>query len=241
MNATFGFKDNGPAALDSIGAGETVEFFTVTVPTWATAVTVPTNCHGANSVGVGGGSNAPGFRYYLCAAASTVDAMSVGETFSATLGLQITATSGTDGNVATYYDGTTRNDPNTANNNAPVTLTSDGTSTGNGDTFTPLTPARILDTRTGNGAPKARLGAGQTIKVQVAGVGGVPATGVTAVVMNVTGVSASANTYLTVFPDPQPLPTSSSLNLAQGQTLPNLVTVPLTNGMIDIKQRRGQH
>ena len=53
-----------------------------------------------------------------------------------------------------------------------------------------LTPARVLDTRTGNGAPPAPLGAGVAMDVQVTGRGGVPATGVSAVVLNVTVTTA---------------------------------------------------
>jgi len=45
-----------------------------------------------------------------------------------------------------------------------------------GGTYHPLTPARILDTRY-----SSRLGQGATINVQIEGKGGVPATGVSAV------------------------------------------------------------
>ncbi len=87
-------------------------------------------------------------------------------------------------------------------------------------TFAALTPARILDTR--GGAP---IGQGQQRAVQVAGVGGVPAIGVSAVVLNVTGTQPTAATFLTVWPSGSPRPTASSLNLVPGQTAPNLVTV----------------
>ena len=58
--------------------------------------------------------------------------------------------------------------------------------TAGGGTFHPLTPQRILDTRTGLGAPGARLGPGGTLSLQVAGAGGVPASGARAVVLNMT-------------------------------------------------------
>ena len=103
----------------------------------------------------------------------------------------------------------------------------------------PLPPTRILDTRSGLGAPKARVGAGGVVKLQVAGVGGVPATGVTAVVMNVTVVSPTASSYLTVYPDGQSAPTVSNINVAAGQTLPNLVTVPVVNGKVDLRNNAG--
>ncbi len=52
--------------------------------------------------------------------------------------------------------------------------------------FTAVTPARILDTRTGLGAPAAKVAGGQTVELQVTGRGGIPAGGVSAVALNVT-------------------------------------------------------
>ena len=94
----------------------------------------------------------------------------------------------------------------------------------------PLTPARVFDTREGQPAPgpKGLVGAGQTISVQVAGVGGVPATGVSSVVLNATATNAVAPGFVTVFPSQSAQPLASVLNLtAPGETVPNLVMVPL--------------
>ncbi|MDP9020136.1 MAG: S8 family serine peptidase, partial [Actinomycetota bacterium] len=52
--------------------------------------------------------------------------------------------------------------------------------------YTPLAPSRILDTRYGNGAPKAKLGPGASLDLQVTGRGGVPSSGVSGVVVNLT-------------------------------------------------------
>src|SRR4051812_35669912 len=52
-----------------------------------------------------------------------------------------------------------------------------------GGLFGPLTPRRLLDTRSGVGAPVGRVAAGSTLALQVAGRGGVPSTGVAAVVL----------------------------------------------------------
>lgn len=49
------------------------------------------------------------------------------------------------------------------------------------------TPARVLDTATGNGAPNAPLRAGARLDVQISGRGGIPATGVAGVWIEVTG------------------------------------------------------
>ncbi|MEV4556723.1 hypothetical protein AB0K51_06965 [Kitasatospora sp. NPDC049285] len=105
--------------------------------------------------------------------------------------------------------------------------------------FVPVTPARFLDTRDGTGAPKARVGGGGVVKLQVTGVKGVPATGVTAVVMNVTAVDPSEDGHVTVYPDGRPLPNVSNLNFAAHRTVPNLVTVPVVNGKVDLRNNSG--
>jgi hypothetical protein len=92
--------------------------------------------------------------------------------------------------------------------------------------YHPLPPSRILDTRTGTGGvPVAPVGPNATLTVQVAGRGGVPSTGVGAVVINVTVTDTSAPSYLTVYPAEDPRPTVSNLNWTAGQTTPNLVQV----------------
>jgi hypothetical protein len=97
--------------------------------------------------------------------------------------------------------------------------------------FTGVTPARILDTRSGLGQPAAApVGPGASIDVQVAGRGGVPATGVQAVVLNVTAVGPTGLSFLTVWPTGLARPVVSNLNVVPGQTVPNAVTVGLGDG-----------
>src|ERR1700712_5073072 len=79
-------------------------------------------------------------------------------------------------------------------------------------TYYPLATARILDTRSGNGAPTRPLGAASTPPLQVGGRGGVPTTGVSAVVINLTVAGATGSSYLTVYPSGQTRPTSSAIN-----------------------------
>jgi uncharacterized protein (DUF1501 family) len=97
------------------------------------------------------------------------------------------------------------------------------------NSFQPLVPRRLLDTRTGVGAPVARVGANQTLKLSVLGRGGVPASGVDSVVINVTAAEPSAVSYVTVWPTGQTLPNSSNLNLTPGRVVPNLVISKLGN------------
>ena len=66
------------------------------------------------------------------------------------------------------------------------------TRVGEEGTYTPLTPARILDTRNGNGGLPGTVGPGATVDVQVTGRGGVPASGVSAIAMNVTVTQPTA-------------------------------------------------
>jgi hypothetical protein len=97
--------------------------------------------------------------------------------------------------------------------------------------YEPVAPERILDTRSGLGAPAAKVIAGRTIEVQVAGQGGVPPAGATAVVLNVTAANVGGAGYVTVWPTGQSQPNASNLNVEDvGQTAPNLVTVPIGSG-----------
>jgi hypothetical protein len=97
---------------------------------------------------------------------------------------------------------------------------------GTGSGFTGRTPVRVLDTRFGTGAPQAPLGAGQTLTLTVPNL---PA-GTTAVALNVTVAGPTAAGYLTVYPGGQPRPLASNLNYLAGQTIPNMVMVPVGPG-----------
>ena len=104
-------------------------------------------------------------------------------------------------------------------------------------------PSRILDTRTGIGHSGPKPGAGSTITLAVAGHGGVPASGAVAVVLNVTATEADGPGFVTVWPGDQPRPNASNLNVdAPGQTIPNLVTVPLAaDGTVNMFNYGGSH
>jgi hypothetical protein len=106
--------------------------------------------------------------------------------------------------------------------------------------FMTLTPTRILDTRTGVGAPHAKLGAGQSLVLQVEGAGSVPSSHMEAVVLNLTVTHPTATSYLTVFPSDQSMPLASNLNFSAGQTVPNRVIVPLSaSGQVTIYNGSG--
>ncbi|MGD9998602.1 MAG: TolB family protein [Ilumatobacteraceae bacterium] len=79
------------------------------------------------------------------------------------------------------------------------------------------------------------VGAATVISLQVAGRGGVPTSGVSAVVMNVTAVEPFGPGFVQVAPTPVVAGTSSNLNTAPGRTTANLVVVPLgPGGTVDL-------
>jgi RHS repeat-associated protein len=112
-----------------------------------------------------------------------------------------------------------------------------------GKLYQPLTPARIADTDTGSGKPYAGqpIGPGGTLNVQATGMGGVPSTGISAVVVNVAQITDTSATYLTVFQTGITRPATSNVNaVAGGADATNEVTVPVgTNGQISIYNQAG--
>ncbi|HXZ98710.1 MAG TPA: Ig-like domain-containing protein [Candidatus Binatia bacterium] len=121
-----------------------------------------------------------------------------------------------------------------------------GASAPSANSYIPLQPFRLCDTRPGAGlaCTGSKLGPAESLTLQVTGVGGpqgqsVPA-GASAVVLNVTGVQGTAGTFLTVYPTGQALPTASNLNLSAGAIQANLVVASLgSNGQVTIYNARG--
>ena len=96
-----------------------------------------------------------------------------------------------------------------------------------GSSFHTLVPVRVVDTRSGSGYAYAgdTLGSNGTLPISLAGLGGIPSTGVTGVVMNLTTTNATAVGSLQVWPGGESRPASSSLNWTPGETTQNLVVV----------------
>ncbi|MFN8021331.1 MAG: hypothetical protein U0Q03_07370 [Acidimicrobiales bacterium] len=117
-----------------------------------------------------------------------------------------------------------------------------------GSTFGGLTPARLLETRTDPGLGTAdgqylaggALSGDRTLDLPVLGRGGVPASGVGAVALNVTATQPSAGSFLTIYPTGRTRPTASNLNTSPGNTVSNMVIVPVgVNGMISLYNLAG--
>jgi len=112
----------------------------------------------------------------------------------------------------------------------PQSAASAPVSTSAGSRFNSLPPARLLDTRDGTGAPVAMVPPGASLDLQVTGRGGVPASGVSAVVLNTTVVDPRGPGYLTVWPTGDARPLASNLNFSTLRTVPNLVVVKVGAG-----------
>ncbi|MCL4448359.1 MAG: IPT/TIG domain-containing protein [Actinobacteria bacterium] len=131
--------------------------------------------------------------------------------------------------------------------------------------YNPLTPYRVCDTRSGNPSSLSgvdatcnghTLGLGSTpeeISVTVSGTypcttlscnpttsPGVPSTGATSVVLNITATNPTNAGFLTVWPYGVAMPLASSLNFVPNQTVANLVQVPLgPSGVVNIYNYSG--
>ncbi|MFI9641177.1 hypothetical protein ACIG87_14125 [Micromonospora sp. NPDC051925] len=123
----------------------------------------------------------------------------------------------------------------------PSNLQAEPTSSVVGTYYPMTTPSRILDTRTGNGTPKGKIGPGRKIDLQVAGREGLPAQGIGAVVLNVTVSGPTASSFVTVYPGGEALPTASTINFAKGWLGSNNATVKLgVDGKVSVYNRNGE-
>ena len=95
-------------------------------------------------------------------------------------------------------------------------------------TFTPITPRRLVDTRTGLGG-SSRLGAGREVVVQVTGGGTTVPTSATAAVFSIVSVAPGAEGYLTAYPCTNQRPETSTVNYVAGQTVANTTIAALSN------------
>lgn len=94
-------------------------------------------------------------------------------------------------------------------------------------------PGRVVDTRTGLGAPSGWQGGALT--VPLVGIGGVPVGGASAVILNVVAIEPDRDGHVTVYPAGAQRPGSSNLNVAAGAVVSNLVMVELGYGAVTIE------
>lgn len=94
----------------------------------------------------------------------------------------------------------------------------------------PIAPARILDTR----SAATRPAAGSVLRVQIAGAGGVPQSGVAAALLHVTATAVRLPGYVTAYAAGATPPSTSTLNFALGRTVSNNVLVSLGRGAVSL-------
>ncbi|WP_282202445.1 PKD domain-containing protein [Kitasatospora fiedleri] len=123
------------------------------------------------------------------------------------------------------------------------TLDTDRTATVTvGPAYVPLAqPVRTLDTRSGLGAPKGRLGPDGTLKLKVTGTAGVPGDGtVTAVLVNLTATGSTEETHVIAYGDGT-RPDTSNLNAVPGRDVGNTAMVPVAaDGTITLYNHSGR-
>lgn len=93
--------------------------------------------------------------------------------------------------------------------------------------FVARAPYRALDSRNGTGGINGPISPGQTINVKVTGRGGIPATGVSAVALNITVTSPAADGFITAYAGGTAQPRTSNVNYGPGQTIPNFGVTPV--------------
>jgi hypothetical protein len=100
---------------------------------------------------------------------------------------------------------------------------------GSGDGYVAYGPKRVMDTRPNSGipGPSGVFPAGQHRTIPIAGVAGLPETGIVAVAGNLIVVGPTAAGYVTLGPDPIDKPPTSTINFPRGDTRANNVVVPL--------------
>jgi uncharacterized repeat protein (TIGR03803 family) len=127
---------------------------------------------------------------------------------------------GTGGGVATY-----------ATNDTDLVIDTNGyfAPPGSGGlSFYPLTPCRVIDTRHNNGQP---FTGELTVPVQTSPCG--PPATAEGYVFNATVVPDGQLSFLTLWPDPLPRPTASTLNAIDGAITSNMAIVPNGDGKTD--------
>jgi hypothetical protein len=112
---------------------------------------------------------------------------------------------------------------------------------GAGGNFVPIAGKTVLlDTRSGIGAAKGVRGAASTTTVFALGVGGVPSTGVSAVLVRVAALKPTANTWLEVWPDGIARPVMTTLAAGKGEQISGLAVVKVgADGKISVFNNGG--
>ncbi|MGC4760046.1 hypothetical protein [Micromonospora trifolii] len=103
----------------------------------------------------------------------------------------------------------------------------------------PIDSVPLLDTRDGTGGTTGVRGAKSVTTFNAVGIAGIPSSGVSALMVDVTAISPTANTFLTIYPDLTD-PKASAMNASVGEVMSNSAVVePGTNGKLAVRNAGG--
>ena len=109
-----------------------------------------------------------------------------------------------------------------------------------GRLFQAVTPRRVLDTRTGTGAPADRVDEKGVVSIGVAGIRRSVPAGTRAVVLQLTALEATEPTFVTAWPRGSSRPAIPDLSVPEWQPTSNLVVVKVgTRGRVQITNGTG--
>ncbi|MEU5962346.1 hypothetical protein ABZ777_14160 [Micromonospora parva] len=110
---------------------------------------------------------------------------------------------------------------------------------GRGGDFVPIDSVPLLDTRDGTGGTTGVRGAKSVTTFNAVGIAGIPTSGVGALMVDVTAIYPTANTFLTIYPDLTE-PKASAVNASIGEVMTNSAVVkPGTNGKLAVRNAGG--
>ncbi|MEU4530675.1 hypothetical protein AB0F49_20820 [Micromonospora ureilytica] len=110
---------------------------------------------------------------------------------------------------------------------------------GRGGDFVPIDSVPLLDTRDGTGGTTGVRGAKSVTTFNAVGIAGIPASGVSALMVDVTAIYPTVNTFLTIYPDLTD-PKASAMNASVGEVMSNSAVVkPGTNGKLAVRNAGG--
>lgn len=195
--------------------------------------------HGIPGTGVAGvilnvtvtDSLAPGYVSAHPADSERTSASAVNYVGEETIANQVVVSPGTTGVVALY-----------AHSSTHIVVDVAGYILSSGDAYQGMNPERLLDTRNGTGARQGQLPGGSSVPVQVTGRAGIPASGVSAVILTVTVTEPLNSGFVSAYPSGTARPTASTLNVSAGGTRSALVLAGVSeDGQVSLYSHMTTH
>jgi len=93
--------------------------------------------------------------------------------------------------------------------------------------YRPVAPTRLLDTRTGTGAPTRQIDPQAEVRLSIGGKAGIPRDAVSAAVLNLTVTGQRSAGHITAYAGDSTRPATSNLNFTTGDTVAAMAVVPV--------------